>query len=300
MSEILQLTVESDAGTDVFPLRPGVFMLGRGPDCDFQVESFFIGDRHARITVGENEFLFQRLDHPDAPEERFDYPQVLQMEALTLSFSLSGTVPEAEGESETAEMAEVEGAAADAYRLDIDRYRIEDEIARGGMGAIHRSRDLALGRNVAMKVMTRGDDADVESRLRFVREAEIVGRLEHPNIVPVHDLGTDAEGRPFYTMKEVKGRTLQQILNAIRKGDPDTVAAFPLRELVSVFNKICDGVAYAHSQGIVHRDLKPENIMVGEFGETLVMDWGLAKRTQEPVREGEVGCRVGGSEASHL
>jgi len=159
-----------------------------------------------------------------------------------------------------------------------------NEIARGAMGAIREANDCRLGRKIAVKIMLRRDASD-DLRRRFIQEAAVLAKLAHPNIVPVYDLGRDQDGQLYYSMKMVKGRTLQHILNELRQGVPQTVAEFSLDRLLTVFRKICDGVAFAHSQGIIHRDLKPENIMVGEFGEVLVMDWGLAKF----LREGKPG-----------
>lgn len=155
-------------------------------------------------------------------------------------------------------------------------YRAGHEIARGGMGAVLRAQDQKLGRTVAMKVMLSAT-ASAEERQRFELEARVLGRLAHPNIVPVHDLGVDAQGRPFYTMKLVQGITLHELLGRLKAGDAAMLARYPLNALLTIFKKVCDAVAFAHSQGIIHRDLKPQNIMVGEFGEVLVMDWGLAK-----------------------
>ena len=159
---------------------------------------------------------------------------------------------------------------------DAPSYRPGREIARGGMGAVLDVRDTKLGRSVAMKVLLRANAREDEKQ-RFIQEARVLGQLAHPNIVPVHDLGTDSEGRHFYTMKLVQGVTLHQILQKLKEGDAVTLAKYPLNQLLTVFQKVCDGVAFAHSRGIIHRDLKPQNIMVGEFGEVLVMDWGLAK-----------------------
>ena len=159
---------------------------------------------------------------------------------------------------------------------DTNNYRPGRELARGGMGAVLSAHDGKLGRSVAMKVMLRAD-ASVEERQRFELEARVLGRLAHPNIVPIHDLGTNAQGRHFYTMKLVQGVTLHELLGRLQAGDAATLAKYPLTTLLTVFQKVCDAVAFAHSQGIIHRDLKPQNIMVGEFGEVLVMDWGLAK-----------------------
>ena len=157
------------------------------------------------------------------------------------------------------------------------RYDVGRSLAQGGMGEILEARDLNFGRMVAMKVVRDGRDVERDIRLRFVQEARILSELEHPNIVPVHDLDKNAEGRVFYTMKLVRGLNLKQVLDGIRDGDEELVEKHSLNQLLTVFQKVCDAVAYAHSQGIVHRDLKPENIMLGEFGEVWVMDWGLAK-----------------------
>lgn len=157
------------------------------------------------------------------------------------------------------------------------RYAIGDMVAKGGMGGILRARDLNIRRQIAMKVMLHTEKAGDDDILRFIEEAQVTGQLEHPNITPVHELGVDASGNVFFTMKMIKGRSLKEILKDIRKGDPDSVRDFPLGRLVGVFLKVCDAIAFAHSKGVVHRDLKPENIMVGEFGEVLVIDWGIAK-----------------------
>ena len=144
------------------------------------------------------------------------------------------------------------------------------------MGAVLDARDQKLGRSVAMKVMLRRQASEEEEQ-RFLQEARVLGQLAHPNIVPVYDLGRDEQGRFFYTMKLVQGVTLHEIISKLKSGDKDTLAKYPLNALLNIFQKVCDAVAFAHSRGIIHRDLKPQNIMVGEFGEVLVMDWGLAK-----------------------
>lgn len=153
------------------------------------------------------------------------------------------------------------------------RYRLSQQIARGGMGRIYEGFELRLKRRVAVKVSTLGDVGNP----RFVREAEILAGLAHPNIVPIHGFGVDTFGRPCYTMKLVKGRTLQAILDDLRARDPDVLRQFTRDRLLNIFRKICDAMAFSHAANIIHRDLKPENVMVGEFGEVQLMDWGLAK-----------------------
>ena len=162
-----------------------------------------------------------------------------------------------------------------------DNYDVGREIARGGMGSVMEARDHKLGRTVAVKIMLQDADADPVMRLRFLREAAVLAMLDHPNIVPIYDIVWE-DGLPlFYSMKLVKGRTLQAILDDLRRADPDTLRDFALGRLLLIFRKICDAMAFTHSNRVLHRDLKPENIMVGEFGEVLVMDWGLAKMMDE-------------------
>jgi serine/threonine protein kinase/tetratricopeptide (TPR) repeat protein len=158
-----------------------------------------------------------------------------------------------------------------------ERYELGAEVARGGMGAVLEAEDRTLHRRVALKVMLQKAGVPADGMQRFVSEARVTGQLEHPGIVPVYELGVDAAGRVFYSMKLVRGDTLRTILKRLRSGEDAALASYPLNALLTIFLKVCDAVAFAHSRGVVHRDLKPDNIMVGEFGEVLVMDWGLAK-----------------------
>ncbi len=170
---------------------------------------------------------------------------------------------------------ETEQAVMEAYISSSMDYRPSQEIARGGMGRIYAADDPFLSRAVALKVSTaRGDKDDAQ----FLREARTLAQLAHPNIVPVHHLGKDGHGRPFYSMKLVKGRNLRAVLKSLLEGDPATLAVYNRQHLLNIFRKVCDAVSFAHAKGFLHRDLKPENIMVGEYGEVLVMDWGLAKQ----------------------
>ncbi|MCA9545612.1 MAG: SUMF1/EgtB/PvdO family nonheme iron enzyme, partial [Myxococcales bacterium] len=150
-------------------------------------------------------------------------------------------------------------------------------IARGGMGRIVSAEDPNLGRTVAMKLLLQGKAEHTGIQLRFTEEAQITGQLQHPNIVPVHELGLTPDGDLYFTMKRVNGRTLRDILRQIRRRDEVTVRTYTRSRLLNAFKQVCLGVAYAHSRGVVHRDLKPSNIMFGDFGEVLIMDWGLAK-----------------------
>ncbi len=146
------------------------------------------------------------------------------------------------------------------------KYRCLQKIASGGMGTIYLAEDTLLHRKIALKILDIPDpDGDLAQRMQ--QEAYIIAALEHPSIVPIHDVGFLPNGRIFYTMKFVKGLTLADEVKKSRA----------LPELLRIFQKLCEGVAFAHSHDVIHRDLKPENIMVGGFGEVLVMDWGLAK-----------------------
>ncbi|MFT7074391.1 MAG: formylglycine-generating enzyme required for sulfatase activity/serine/threonine protein kinase [Planctomycetota bacterium] len=162
------------------------------------------------------------------------------------------------------------------------RYELKGKIGAGGQGVVLQVWDEDLKRNLAMKVILRHGDADsidgtppVSSRTlsRFLEEAQITGQLDHPGIVPVHELGLDAEGRVFFTMKLVEGDTLSSIFDHVKRGENGRTQARALGLLL----RVCDAMAYAHDKGVIHRDLKPANIMVGRFGEVFVMDWGVAR-----------------------
>jgi len=171
-------------------------------------------------------------------------------------------------------------------------------IAQGGMGAILEADDCKLGRTIAVKIMLDGRDKDEGAKQRFIQEAAVLGKLEHPNIVPIHDLGRDSAGNLYYTMKLVKGRTLQDIINDLRAEKPEALEHYTLDRLLTIFLKVCDALAFAHAQKIIHRDLKPENVMVGEFGEVLVMDWGIAKILDGRSEIGEVDALASPANAS--
>ena len=164
----------------------------------------------------------------------------------------------------------------DLLDLSGTRYRLIEQVARGGMGIVYVAEDDLLQRRVALKVFD-VPSSDGELGHRLMREARVLARLEHPGIVPVHDVGTLADGRVFYTMKFVEGQRLDQYVGSLTPL-PDRP-----RVLLRIFLQASDAVAFAHARGVLHRDLKPANVMVGSFGEVLVMDWGLAKILAETV-----------------
>jgi tetratricopeptide (TPR) repeat protein len=163
------------------------------------------------------------------------------------------------------------GAGARPALARLGDFRILDEIGRGGMGIVYRARDEALGRDVAIKVLSDRYAADSPVAQRFAHEAQITGQLQHPGIPAVHQVGNLADGRPFLAMKLIKGSTLEDILK--QRPDPSADRG----RLLAIFEAVCQAVGYAHAHRVIHRDLKPSNVMVGAFGEVQVMDWGLAK-----------------------
>ncbi|MDP6932804.1 MAG: serine/threonine-protein kinase, partial [Myxococcota bacterium] len=163
-----------------------------------------------------------------------------------------------------------------------ERYEDLGLIETGGMGEVRRVRDRELNRTMAMKII-RVEMLDRPKVLaRFIEEAQATAQLQHPCIVPVHEVGRLSDGRLYFTMKEVRGRTLAHVINEVHDASPDEAwevspTGWTFRRLVASLLRVCEAVAYAHERGVVHRDLKPDNIMVGEHGEVLLMDWGVAK-----------------------
>ena len=158
-----------------------------------------------------------------------------------------------------------------------DKYEIKDELARGGVGVIHVAHDRGLMRTLVMKTLIESAKVSDYVLKKFVEEAQITAQLEHPNIVPVHDFGRLDDGSVYFTMKLIQGRTLKDILRKIRKEDPEVSEAFSRLRLLGIFQQVCNAIGFGHSRGVIHRDIKPSNVMIGEYGETLVLDWGVAK-----------------------
>ena len=300
------ITVDG-AETARFVLAPGDYVIGRNPDCALRVDADLVSRQHAKLILNYDHAFIEDLGssngtlvngQPIPKDERTRlWPnQKIQIGAAPL------TLHRLQGEAPTDMLlAPAQRALRDmlpAEMLREKKYDIGAVVARGGMGAILDVREAAIERRVAMKVMLNTNDADDISR--FIAEAKVTGQLEHPNIPPVHELGVDENGQPFYTMKMVRGITLKKVLEQMAAGQrsqesgnrsqgadavssltPDPRPLTPdlsLPALLTVFQKVCDAMAFAHSRGVIHRDLKPENIMLGDFGEALVMDWGLAKR----------------------
>ena len=157
------------------------------------------------------------------------------------------------------------------------RYELRASLGEGGMGEVRLCRDRVIGREVALKAVLPSRAGQRDVRARFVREARVQGQLEHPAIVPVYDFGIDRDGQPFFTMKRVRGVTLERVLDALRRGDEETARLYTPHKLLAAFVQVCLAVDFAHERGVLHRDLKPANIMLGGYGEVYVLDWGVAK-----------------------
>ncbi len=183
------------------------------------------------------------------------------------------------------------------------RYTLGDTIGEGGMGVVISAFDKHLGRMVAIKLARNSQGGlDEESIRRFLGEAQITGQLEHPNIVPVHELGEDLEGNLYFAMKRIDGITLARLVDEVRTTGPEG-RNYTLTRVLHVILKVCEAISFAHSRGVIHRDLKPSNVMIGSFGEVLVVDWGLAKAagtadTPPPAEDALRAARTAAASAS--
>ncbi len=274
--------LRKDAETEVRSFLPGAYVIGRGPEADIRIETPLISRAHARLTIHERECLIEDLGSSNGTfvdGERIAAVTVLRAEeSVMLGPSVTLQIRQLPGPAGTQPSL---GSRHDALRkllppefLHEGKYEPGNTIGQGGMGVVINAREVTIQRDVAMKVML--DTEKPDELMRFIAEAKITGQLEHPNIVPVHELGVDDKEQVYYTMKYVRGTTLRHVLDDLFAAQPEAVKKYPLAQLLTIFQKVCDAVAFAHSKGVIHRDLKPENFMLGDFGEVLVMDWGLA------------------------
>jgi serine/threonine protein kinase len=292
----------------------GVHVIGRAVDCAIRVEDSRVSERHARLTFQSGVLQIEDLGSvvgtfvdalrveratPFQPHQRLQVGTTLFEVRLLPGEHAAEVVMLLTPPPVDAAQAAATPLPPSLELLRRQRnYEVGAEFARGGMGAILAARDRNLRREVAMKVIPTEANAPENKLLRFVEEAQVTAQLEHPGIVPVHELGVDECGRLFYTMKRVKGVTLKQALEGLAANDAAFTQKFSLGQLLTVFQKICDAVGFAHSRGVLHRDLKPDNIMLGEFGETLVLDWGLAKLVAH--REATVKAETSAATATRL
>ena len=271
-------------------VTPGDYVIGRETGCEIVVPADGVSRRHAKLIVNFDHALIEDLgssngtyvaDRKIAETTRLFPNQVIRFGAVTML--VKRLKFEQEPDSMSPHSAAVKRHLPPDFLRD-RKYDIGGIIARGGMGAIVDAQEKLLRRKVAMKMML--NTGSQEELVRFIEEAQITGQLEHPNIVPVYELGVDEQEQVFYTMKFVRGITLHDVLQFIEAGTGGALEKYPLSMLLTIFQKVCDAIAFAHSKGVIHRDLKPANIMLGEYGEVLVMDWGLARASGHNEAEG--------------
>jgi len=188
---------------------------------------------------------------------------------------------------------ELKGSQPQFSQESKERYEEVAALGEGASGEVVLAQDHDIKRMVAVKKLKNGKESS-SALARFVEEIQTVGTLEHPNIVPIHDVGLDASGQFFFVMKYVKGETLRQIIDKLRAGDRAYQKRFPIEVRNNIFLKIMQAIQYAHSQGIIHRDLKPDNVIVGPFGEVMVMDWGIAKKIGTPEQDRKIADTIPG------
>ncbi len=285
-------------GAEIFRRKvvPGDYVIGREAGCCIVLAVDGISRRHAKLTVNFDHALIEDLgssngtyvaDRKIAENTRLFPNQIIRLGSAQMQLKrLKYEVPP---DSISPHSAAVQRhLPADFLRE--RKYDIGHMLAQGGMGAIMEAQEKLLRRKVAMKVMLHSGSQ--EELVRFIEEAQITGQLEHPNIVPVYELGVDEQEQVFYTMKLVRGVTLHDALQFIDVGASSAAEKYSLPELLTIFQKVCDAIAFAHSKGVIHRDLKPANIMLGEYGEVLVMDWGLARASGRNEAEGSEPART--------
>jgi serine/threonine protein kinase/formylglycine-generating enzyme required for sulfatase activity len=291
------------------------FVLGAetGPDV-FSVTGEGVAARHAWVSIGESVIQVEDLAggtlvngspiegrvmvHPPVSIQVGSVTVVIEAKSVSVQEQPPSAVPQ---NTECTAQAALDIETTVAFGMEMQdavtsqvfdvgtSYLRQEEIGRGGMARIVSARDAHLERLVAVKVST-ADAGDGGGQ--FLREADVLAKLAHPNTVPIYNRGRDELGRPFYSMKLVQGRTLREIIKRLAEGDARTKHEYSDQRLLEIFRKVCDGVEFAHSKGYLHRDLKPENVMVGEFGEVLVMDWGLAKVIQSRAVAGASDAQV--------
>ncbi len=282
----------------VAALRKWVLNKERSLGQIFQDQQQISADEHAQLEALVGEHL-QRYD--GAPEKSLaalgSIESIRQIMQEMDNPELEASLTQAWVKSESADRSAARvfppetGTLAGAATSPGPRFRILRPHAKGGLGEVFVAEDKELHREVALKEIQSRHAHDPDSRSRFVIEAEITGALEHPGIVPVYGLGTHADGRPYYAMRLIRGESLETAIKRYHQVDQNSAEpgarAVEFRGLLGRFIDVCNAIEYAHSRGVLHRDLKPSNIMLGKFGETLVVDWGLARLMGRPDPVGQ-------------
>jgi serine/threonine protein kinase len=273
----IEIVVSKD-GAEVLrqTLPAGEYVIGQDKGANLVIEMAQVSPKHARLTIDDGAIFVEDLGseagtfingRPVKDNTRVWPSQQIRVGSATVEVHLVG-----EGLS-LDPSATVSGFVSREMVVE-RKYDIEKILRREEETAILDTHDSAIRRDLAMVVMKPGGSE--EHVARFVEEAQITGQLEHPGIPPIHELGTDEQGQPYYTMKVVRGVTLEKVLELVRAMQAEAMTKYSLRAVLGIFQKACEAVAFAHSKGVIHCDLKPESINIGDHGEVLVMDWGSA------------------------
>jgi serine/threonine protein kinase len=271
-------------GKEIFRavLQPGEYIIGRDEVAPIRLISNKVSRQHAKLTLRDNDWRLEDLGGVNGttiggvalkgasavfPRQEIAIGDVhLRLHCTTPLEDNMRTKLAHIHALETLLPGDTRGAG---------RYHLRRVLGGGGMGVVVQAVDQVMRRHVAMKILSQLHPPQYVAR--FVEEVQIIAQLDHPGIVPIYDFGVNEQGKPFYTMPLIRGQSLREILHALRDAKESAVRAWTLDGLVRVLLRVCDALAFAHSRGVVHRDIKPDNIMVGDYGEVLLLDWGLAK-----------------------
>ncbi len=259
-----------------------------------RIEEYLGDETEPARSVLLHELLAAELQwrrHLGERPEREEYRERLSAHASLVDAAFEGNASGQAPPDSTADHGTRAASLAPSHEATWDqRFRILRRHAEGGLGVVYLAHDEELNREVALKEIRPEYAGRAESRARFLLEAEINGRLEHPGIVPVYSLGSYEDGRPYCAMRLIEGATLKEAIEQFHEGPTrhSGERSMALRKLLDHFRAVCDALSYAHSRGVLHRDVKPHNIIVGRYGETLLVDWGLAKVTSRPDPASEI------------
>ena len=287
--ELLSLRTLAEGNTDPGTIQDSEQRLRTLAEAPSRSPASIEGGDHPPTIREENPSTEEDDDHslgtlvdssciPSTPVDENSDPKTIRDSDQSLKTQQEGNIPSPSNPT----VAPDTSHSGTGVRRTPGRFRILRPHARGGLGKVSVALDQELNREVALKEILGQFSDDQNARERFLLEAEITGGLEHPGIVPVYSLGRGQNGQPYYAMRFIVGDSLKQVVDTFHQANNPNrkdrgTRQLALRQLLDKFIDVCNAMEYAHSRGVLHRDLKPANVMVGKFGETLVVDWGLAK-----------------------
>ncbi len=278
-------------------IRRGRYVIGQDRKNEIVVDQDSISSRHARLTVvTETEIFIEDFGSANgtfvdgnhaAGLVPLTFESKVELGQCTLEFQRAG-LP-----------AAVFGHMPNGF-LRSQRYQFGEIVVQGRTSTIYEAHDTALNRDIALKMMLPESQENPANVLRFIREAQITSQLQHPNIPPIYELSIDDDGHLYYTTRFVEGDTLASVLTGLQMANEEIRQRFPLSALISIFEKVCDGIAFAHAHGVIHSAITPDNITIGTYGEVFVMGWAYATLLPEPpdITADEARIRVHAPEAS--